>query len=184
MMRPGWYIYTIARRHQRDTVRELREAGFDVIWLFCFANTLRAHRTVKRRRPDLHRPVPALWEHVFVKIDSDTDESTIADLDHGVRRMPMPSGDGLAPRLSAKGVAWLENPPGELMFDTDVDNIQRAARAGKQHLKVGDRIGVLTYPFTGKKGQVVSITGDQAQVHFDGSFFDMTVPVEQAVKIA
>jgi len=184
MIVPGWYIYTIARRHQREAVSELRKAGLDVVWLFCFARSLRSHHTVKSRRPDLHRPVPALWEHVFVEVRGDEDVSTIAGLDLGIRRMRLPCGSDVAPRLSAKGVEWLRNPPGELMFDTDVDNIQRAARAGKQRLKVGDRIGVLTYPFTGKKGVVVGVFGDQARVDFDDSMFDFTVPVESAVKIA
>lgn len=179
-MQPGWYIFTIPLSRQRQAVEELREAGLDVVWLFCFAQSLRAHRTVKRRRPDMHRPVPALFEHVFIYLASDADAAAVEALELGIRRMPLSSGKGLFPRLSAKGVAWLQSPPPGLMYDTDVVNLQLAARTAKCHLKVGDRVGVFTYPFLGRMGEVIGVFGDRARVHFDDSFFDFEVPQASA----
>lgn len=182
-MSPGWYIFEIPAGRQRRAVAELRGLGLDVVWLFCFVESLRAHRTVKKRRADMRRPVPALGEYVFIEIGGEGDLERIEALRHGIRRMPWPSGTGYAPRLSPGGIAWLEHPPRQLFHDTQVTQIQIQARNPKPDIKVGDRVGAFTCAFDGYYGPVVSISGSRAMVKFDESMFEMSVPLDALVLV-
>lgn len=166
-MTGDWYVYTLSLQRRRDTLPDLRSHGLEIVVLMCF-DEVRAHRTVKRRREAVkRRPVPALGDYVFVRIDRPDQWDLITRRGKGLARMMLNGAP--APRLSARGRAWVERPPRELFRDTDVP------RLAGYDFKPEDRVGVYTHGFDGCVGEVVVVRGPRARVRFENSFFEVEV---------
>lgn len=172
-MTGDWYVYTLTPARRRDTLPDLRGRGVEIVMLMCF-DTVRAHRSLKRRRPAQRKPVPALGDYVFVRIDRPDQWELIAARGKGLSRMLL-NGQP-APRLSAKGRAWVQRPPRELFRDTDVPRLPMAS--AELAFAPQDRVGVYTHGFDGCIGEVVVVRGPRARVRFENSFFEIDVPVQ------
>ncbi|MCA8902086.1 MAG: hypothetical protein KDA53_12635 [Hyphomonas sp.] len=175
----AWFIFEVPVSRQSAAVAAIRAAGFGVVRLMCFADprpdpdaTVRAHRSVRKRRKPARRVVPALDTYVFVGLEDAGQVHLVEACHKAVERFEWMGAP--AARLSRIGVGWLMDPPRGLFPDTAVPRLGQVAGPGEPAFRAGDAVTLYTHAFDGCQGEVIRITrGGRVRVQLHGAMFEV-----------